>query len=257
MPDVNWLLQLPEGITPALALLFTLLAALTAMITSALGAGGGAILLVLLAQWIPPAALIPVHGLTQFGANFSRACLTRTHIHWPLIAAFLPGVILGAWLGSLVLIQVPDAIWQVVIALFVLWLCWGPALPMAAFGKLGTFIAATTTSFASLFVGATGPFVAAFLKQATDGRFQTIATFAAAMSLQHAPKAVAFGALGFVLRDWLGLILLMIAATVVGNRIGLHLLSRLSDQRFHHLLNLVLTLLALRLLWVAMTNSVL
>lgn len=254
MPDVNWLLHLPEGITPALALLFMFLAAAGAIITSALGAGGGAVLLVLLAQWIPPAALIPVHGLTQFGANLSRAFLTRRHIRWPVVAAFAPGVVVGAWLASLVLVEIPQAAWQVTIALFVLWLCWGPPLPTRALGSAGTFIAAILTSFASLFVGATGPLVAAFLKQATEGRFQTISTFAMAMTLQHAPKAVAFGALGFVLHEWLLLILLMIGATVIGNRIGLHLLSRLSDRRFHYLFNLVLTLLALRLLWLALTQ---
>lgn len=224
----------------------------TAIITCLFGAGGGLALLLVMALVIPPAALIPVHGLIQVGANASRAAMTWRHINARVLLAFLPGVLLGAWLGSLVLVRVPEPLWQLSIALFVLWLVWGPPLPKVVFGSAGIVLAAALTSFASLFVGATGPLVAAFLKQIPQHRFATVATFAGAMTLQHAPKAVLFGSLGFVLQDWLGFILLMILATVAGNRIGLSLLGRINDRRFHHLFNIALTLLALRLLWTAL-----
>jgi len=218
------------------------------------GAGGGAALLIIIAQWIPPAALIPVHGLTQMGANASRAAMTWRHIQWPVIAAFLPGALLGAWAGNRVLIQTPEAVWQLTIAAFVLWFCWGPALPRIAFGRIGVALAAALTTFISLFVGATGPLVAAFLKQLEQNRFRTVATFAAAMTIQHAPKALAFASLGFILHDWLLLILLMISATIIGNKVGLRFLKGWSDRRFHQLFNAVLTLLALRLIWQAFSG---
>lgn len=45
---------------------------LTSLISGALGIGGGALLLTVLATLLPPAALIPVHGVIQLGSNVGR-----------------------------------------------------------------------------------------------------------------------------------------------------------------------------------------
>jgi uncharacterized membrane protein YfcA len=101
-------------------------------------------------------------------------------------------------------------------------------------------------------VGATGPLVAAFVKQQQQGqRLPTVATFAAAMTLQHAPKALIYGAAGFVFSQWIGLIVMMITAGALGTWVGLRLLERRSDLRFTLVFNLLLTLLAVRLIWQA------
>lgn len=242
---------LPDGLTPTVALLLLLCSTVTSMITASLGAGGGVLLLVLMAMWIPPAAIIPVHGMIQLGSNGGRVVLTWRHIDWRTITAFAPGVLAGAALGAWLLVDMPAHLWQLTIGLFVLYLCWGPALPKAAFGQGGVFIASLLTSFVSLFVGATGPLVAAFIKQMHTDRFTTVATFATAMSLQHAPKALVFGVAGFVFHEWLAFILGMIAFGFAGTWLGLHALRSLSNRHFHRIFNLLLTILALRLLWQA------
>src|SRR5690606_28492660 len=61
-----------------------------------------------------------------------------------------------------------------------------------------------------------------------------------------------YGAAGFVFADWLGLIVLMILSGAVGTWLGLRLLRRLNDRRFTLIFNLLLTLLALRLVWQAL-----
>jgi uncharacterized membrane protein YfcA len=245
---------LPPGLSAEIVLLLLTCSVLTSLITATLGAGGGALLLVLMAIWLPPAAIIPVHGLVQLGSNAGRASLTWRHIDWRVIAAFAPGVALGMGVGSLVLVAVPPAIWQVTIALFILYLCWGPRLPALALGPAGTFLASVLTSFISLFVGATGPLVAAFVKQIHTDRFRAVATFATAMTLQHAPKALIFGLAGFALGQWLPLVAAMVLCGFAGTWIGLNLLARLSNRWFHQLFNVLLTLLALRLLWMAMVR---
>ena len=242
---------LPDSLSPALAIGLMLASVITSMITASLGAGGGLLLLVLMALWIPPAAIIPVHGMVQLGSNLGRATLTWRHTDWPAMAAFAPGVLVGASIGAWLLVDLPEHLWQLTIAGFVLYLCWGPALPKGAFGRSGIFVASAVTSFASLFVGATGPLVAAFIKQMHEDRFKTVATFATAMSLQHAPKALVFGLAGFVFREWVLFILGMIVFGFAGTWIGLHLLKKVNNRHFHVVFNLVLTLLALRLLWQA------
>ena len=247
---------LPDGLAAGVALLLLLASVLGSMISASLGAGGGLLLIVIMASWMPPAAIIPVHGLVQLGSNCGRAALTWRHIDWKVIAAFAPGVVLGASLGAWLLVDLPAQIWQLTIALFVLFLCWGPKLPKAAIGAPGIVIASAFTSFISLFVGASGPLVAAFIKQIHRDRFSTIATFSTAMALQHAPKALVFGLTGFMLSDWLALIVAMIGCGFIGTWLGLRLLKAFSDQRFGTVLNLLLTALALRLLWQAAAAGV-
>ncbi|MBW7471940.1 sulfite exporter TauE/SafE family protein [Marinobacter sp. M216] len=242
---------LPDSLSGPVAAFLLACSVLTSMITASLGAGGGVLLLVLMATWMPPAAIIPVHGMIQLGSNGGRALLTRNQVDWQVIAAFAPGVVVGAGLGAWLLVDLPAPVWQLTIGVFVLYLCWGPPLPRASFGKPGIFLASGLTSFVSLFVGATGPLVAAFIKQIHVDRFATVATFATAMTLQHAPKALVFSVAGFVFPEWLAFILAMIACGFAGTWLGLHLLRSLSNRWFHRTFNLILTLLALRLLWQA------
>ena len=245
---------LPADLSAVAVIVLIITATVTSAVTAAVGIGGGVLLLGLMAIVLPPAAIIPVHGMVQLGSNAGRAMMTLRHINLVTIGWFAPGVILGAWLGSLFLVDLPLPLIQLCIAGFILLLCWGPAIPRVASGAAGTLIAATLTSFVSLFVGATGPLVAAFIKQQQEQPLPTVATFAAAMTLQHAPKAIVYGAAGFVFSEWLGLIAAMIAAGALGTWAGLHLLKRRSDQRFALIFNLVLTLLAARLVWQAVAD---
>lgn len=55
----------------------------TSMITAIFGLGGGLILLAVLATILPPAVLIPVHGLVQLGSNAGRTLAMWRHVMWP------------------------------------------------------------------------------------------------------------------------------------------------------------------------------
>lgn len=251
MPLLDFLL--PDQLSFVAASFLILIAGLTSAITASIGVGGGVLLLAVMALTLPPAAIIPVHGMVQLGSNLNRALMTLKDIDWKLLAAFTPGALLGAWLASLFLVQLPVHVLQLTIAGFILFLTWGPKVPAMALGRIGTFVAALMTTFISMFAGATGPLVAAFVKQQHQGdRFRTVANFAAAMSVQHLPKTLVFGAAGFVFSDWLGLMLLMILSGAIGTWLGLHLLARLSNHHFGRIINIILTLLAIRLIWDAL-----
>jgi uncharacterized protein len=137
--------------------LLTLSAAFTSFFTACFGIGGGVMLLGVMAQVLPPQLIIPLHGVVQLGSNGGRAALGWRYIEWRLIAAFFPGAILGALLGSVVLVALPPSFMYLTIAAFILYSCWGPKLPKMVFGTLGTLAAGAITTFISLFAGATGP----------------------------------------------------------------------------------------------------
>lgn len=232
------------------------LSMLTSGLSAAAGIGGGTLLIATMAQVMPAAALIPVHGMVQLGSNLGRASMTWRHIDWSRIIAFAPGALIGALFAAWLLIRLPAGILELTIAAFVLLMCWGPSLPSRSLGRTGTLVAGAITTLLSSLVGASGPLVAVFLKQVSSERLVRVATFSTAMSLQHLSKAFVFGMAGFVFREWLGLMALMIAAGVIGTWLGLRLLKRLTDTRFDVLLKWVLTLLALRLLWLAVTELI-
>lgn len=238
-------------LTPEVNLGLIMLSMLTSGLSASLGIGGGTLLIITMAQIMPAAALIPVHGMVQLGSNLGRASMTWRYVDWRRLAAFAPGALLGALAASWLLIRLPAGVLELTIATFVLLLCWGPALPSRTLNATGTLLAGAVTTLLSSFVGASGPLVAAFLKQASPQRLVRVATFSSAMTLQHLSKAFVFGMAGFAFSDWLGLMALMIISGLAGTWLGLRLLKHLSDHRFDTLLKWILTMLSLRLLWLA------
>lgn len=250
MPLFDLLSPLSAGIN----LLLILISVFTSAFTAAVGVGGGLLLIMALAQVMPAAALIPVHGMVQTGSNVGRVALTWRHVDRKVIAAFLPGVVLGALAAAWLLVRLPAGLLELCIAAFVLYSCWGPGLPKRALGRAGVLLAGALTTLLSSLVGASGPMVAAFIKQGQADRLGKVATFSVCMSAQHLTKAFVFGMAGFVFRDWLGLMLAMVASGFLGTWLGLRLLRRLSEHRFDTLFRWALTLLALRLVWLGATR---
>jgi len=95
------------------------------MMTATLGIGGGVLLLAVMAGIMPVSALIPVHGLVQLGSNGNRALMTAKHIDWSMLKYFSLGAIVGAFLASFIVVQLPLVIIQFAVAAFILFLVWG------------------------------------------------------------------------------------------------------------------------------------
>lgn len=243
---------LPAALGPGQVLLLIALSGITSLITAALGIGGGVLLLALMATMLPVTALIPVHGLVQLGSNFNRALMTRQHIDWVRVCPFMLGALLGALVATLVLVQLPLTIIQLSVAGFILYLLWGPGFGKGELGRPGLAGMGALTTLVSMFVGATGPLVAAWVHRFNAGKFPTVATFAACMSVQHLLKLVVYSTLGFLFVEWLPLIIAMVAAGAAGTWLGLKLLDRMPPAWFRPLFRIIVTLLALRLIWQAL-----
>ncbi|MFV2093365.1 MAG: sulfite exporter TauE/SafE family protein [Hyphomicrobiales bacterium] len=223
-----------------------LVSAATSFITAAFGIGGGVVLIGILATLLPPAALIPVHGLVQFGSNVGRLVIMRAHVVWTVFPAFLAGNLLGAATGGLIAVNLPAPAVQVGIGAFILFSVY---MKIPDIGRGAGWVAGAIASFLAMFFGATGPFVAAYVWTLKLGRMQHVATHAAFMTAQHLIRVLAFGLLGFVYGPYLPLIAAMIATGFMGTIIGRLVLMRINDGKFRWALNAILTVLALRLIW--------
>lgn len=220
---------------------------LGAFVTTAFGAGGGVLLLGVLPVFLPVAAVIPVHGVLQAGSNGLRIGLLIRHIRWPFLLAFTGGGVIGTAIGASLFVRLPEAWLELALGIFILWTSWGPRprLRSRSLSVLGT--GGAVTGALTLFVGATGPFVAALFGALRLERHAHMATFSACMLLQHALKIAAFGLMGFAFAPWLPFIAAMFVAAFVGTWLGRLALGRMGDARFHRVLAVVLTLLAVRL----------
>lgn len=232
------------GIGITLALLASSFGA--SFITAAFGIGGGALLLAILASLLPPTVLIPIHGTVQIGSNLGRAAIMLRHVDWAVVPAFVGGSVVGVALGGSLAINFPAEAVQIGVGLFIVWSVF--SRPPAVFRKWSALTGAFS-SFLTMFFGATGPFIASYVKTLQLGREAHVATHSALMTIQHVLKTIAFGFLGFAFGPWLPFVIAMIAVGFAGTVAGRQVLTRITDARFFWVLKGILLVLAARLIW--------
>ena len=242
-------LVVPPGIGPGAALTLIGLSFFTSALTGALGLGGGVMMLGAMTQLLPPAVLLPVHGVVQIGSNFGRAVLMRRDVARALVPPFLAGSILGVMAGAWIVGLIPRWAMLSMLGAFILWSVWSPKLRPARLPQRWFLLVGAVSSFCTMFLGSTGPLVAAFLVPDPLTRKQVVATHAALMTLQHGLKVGAFAALGFALLPWLPMLALMIGLGFLGTMLGRVLLDRMPEHRFAGSFKLVLTALALKIIF--------
>ena len=250
MPMIE-LLALPDGIGPELALVISLAAAVTSFISAVAGLGGGTILLGLMATFLPPLALIPVHGVVQLGSNFFRTILLFPQARREVLLPFVAGSALGSVTSGMIIINIPPWLIQYGIACFIIWSVFGN---LPSMGRGHIFVAGTTSGFLTMLFGATGPFVGAFIKTFNLQPASHIATQAMLMTMQHLLKLIVFGLLGFAFVPYILLIGMMLFSGFVGTIIGKSTLLKINEMLFKKIVNVVLLILAVRLIWLATTS---
>ena len=242
----------PDVATPIVALLLGM-SFLSSLITVAFGIGGGALLLAVMAVTMPPAALIPVHGVVQVGSNLGRAVLFARHTVWAALPGFTIGSVIGVAIGGNIVVSIPPGLVQAGVGLFIVWAVF--ARPPQWLSRWPV-ITGAISSFLTMFFGATGVFVASYSKSLKLPRHPHVATHATLMSVQHLLKSVTFAFLGFAFAPWAPFIAGMILAGLLGTMAGNLVLTRMSDARFHRALDIVLLLIAARLIWSGLQTGV-
>ncbi len=245
------LFYFPESLSPAISWSFVLLSFFTSLLTASFGLGGGAVLLAVMAQTMPVTALIPVHGAVQTGSNLGRTLIMLPNVRWDLLSWFLLGSLVGALLGGNLVISLPQDFLRALLGAFILFSVWGASWRFSRVSRPllsgGGFI----TTFLTMFVGVAGPLVVGFIRAFGLSSVGLVATTAACMATQHILKIVIFGFLGFAFAPYLPLIALMILSGFFGTVLGRKVLMKIDQKLFSRVLNIILTLLALRLIFTA------
>lgn len=244
-------MEMPPGLATWSALALIALSFVTSLITATFSLGGGSLMIAAMALVMPPAVVVPVHGCVQLGSNAGRALVMRSHIQWRFILWITLGAVIGSVIGGRFAWLLPDRWFTALIGLFVLVTTWLPQPKLIGTSRLVQFTGGMLVSAVGMVVGAAGPLVAAFVRGIPDRR-QLVATHATLNALQHLFKVVVFVAMGFAFRQYLLLILLMVAAGFAGTNVGSRMLTRIPEAAFRLVFRILLSLVSLGLIWRAM-----
>jgi uncharacterized membrane protein YfcA len=154
--------------------------------------------------------------------------------------------VLGVAFGGAVAVNIPPWMVLVGVGLFV---GWSVLSKPPAWLKRWPWLTGWVSSVLTMFFGASGVFVAGYSKSLGLDRHGFVATHAMLMTIQHGLKIAAFGVLGFAFAPWVGLSVGLIVAGFAGTVAGRLVLRKISDHRFGQVLDIMLLLMALRLIY--------
>lgn len=239
------------NIGPPLFLLLSLVSFAAAFFGVFTGAAGGVLLLGVMALVMPASVIVPVHTVVMLGAGAARTAIMWRYVMQKTIVPYLLGAASGATLAAKVFVSLPLSITLGILGGFILVVTWIPTIGRigAAHGRF--LVVGFFTTFLGIFVSATGTLLAPFVASAAPDRRNHSATVGALMLTTHVSKLIAFGFLGFAIGPFVPLTAAMILASIAGSWVGKVALSRTSEARFRIILQLVLTAMALRLIWSA------
>lgn len=226
-------------------------ALLTSIISGFAGVAGGILLLAVMSIFLPASALIPIHGLVQLGSNSSRVFLLWKHIDRKIIPLYLLGGVLGAAIGSQVVVSVEGQLYSLALGTFILIVTWLPRFKSTPKIPGKWMFIGVGATFLSLVFGAIGPLLAPFFLRERISKESLVVTKATCQMIGHLYKTIVFGFLGFAFADYSDLLIGMLAAVVLGNYIGKQLLGKVDDRIFRQVLKWMITALAVRMIVIA------
>jgi uncharacterized protein len=189
---------------------------LTSLLTAAVGIGGGLGLLSVMPSFMPMAAVIPLHGMTQFVSNASRFVFDYRNAESHLLPAYFSGACLGSLVGYFFIGRIPD-LYLSAAPLFCTW-----TGLVANLGRLFTnfFSIAFVQTFLSLFVASVGLISQPVLIKQGLPKNRVIVTHAMQMSVLHGLKVATFVAVGFPFLRYWEIVAVMVAASAAGTYMG-------------------------------------
>jgi uncharacterized membrane protein YfcA len=204
-----------------------------------------------MAPFFTPTVLIPLHGIVQLASNVTRTLLLKPHIDKRIAFLFVIGSVVGTFFGTPFIHLLPENFFRFLLGCFILIMTWMPKPKKAPKHRYMFAGVGLGAGFLSLFIGATGPFIAPFFLHAGLDKKGLVASKAFCQAVLHTTKMVAYFVSGFVLTPWLEELAWMIPAVILGNMLGKKILFKLPEDQFRSILKLLITLAALRVIWLA------
>lgn len=227
---------------------------LAAVSNAAFSSGGAMIILAVTSTVLPVWAVVPIHSTLLIGSTASRALAFRQYVDWRIAGPFLVGSAIAVPLASRLFFAIPETAIAIAIAtvmLVAIWLPevrWRPRIrhPWAVVGFVHSFL---STLFAY------GALLHAVILHTGLDRRQIVGTMAAGLTGMSLFKILGYSVNGFDYRPFIATIALSILAAVVGTWVGKLIIDRISETTFRFVFRALVTVTAIRLLYVTIANA--
>lgn len=231
-------------------LLLFCLVTIGSLITSLTGLGGGTLILAGLLLVYPPELAIPLHSFTQFSANALRAGIFFKEVKWRVVFSYALLMLPAAWIAAKIFDALNPSVLKILVAFFILFSIFPwKVKPTHEPGTRTFVLIGALSGFLGVFVGAIGPAVVPFFNRLKISREGILSTKSAGQMLLQLSKIIAFsGAAGvnfLSLKDHIGILVL---GTLVGVLVSIPIGKRISDQKFDLAVNILLGLIAVKVL---------
>jgi uncharacterized membrane protein YfcA len=212
--------------------------------------GGGIFLLAVSTFILPISAVVPVNSTIIIASLFFRLVYFHRHILWDISRPFALGSIVGAVVGVQTFSLLSEFAILVMLGLTILAMLWMPPIKIRAnlpmpflwLGAVHTWLSAIT---------GLGGLLQGYLLRGKHARQAIVGTIAACMFWMSILKIIGYIWVGFDYGPYLTIILLAILASFLGTWVGKRFLGYITDDQFRWGMRLILTLMAVRLFWVA------
>lgn len=221
-------------------------------ISGAFAIGGGFLMLAVVAAVLPVAAVVPLHSVLMLGTAIGRSVYFRPFVRWEIVRPFVLGCLIGAPLGARIYLSLPEVVIALVLGLFMLGAVWMPPVPWRIPLQHPFFAVGIVHSCLSAMFSFGGIMQPLMMRTGLD-KMQIIATLAVALLFMNLAKIAGYVAFGFDFAPYLLLIGAALLAGVAGARVGKHVAERVSEARFRLVFRIMMTALALQLLYRAWT----
>lgn len=227
---------------------------IAALCNAAFSAGGAMIVLAVTSTVLPVAAIVPMHSTLLIGSTSARMLFFWQYIDWKIAGPFLLASVIAVAIGSRLYVEMPETIIATAISLVMLvaiWLpdvSWRPRLkhPWFAVGFIHSLL---STLFAY------GALLHAIILHTNLRRREIVGTMAACLTGMGVFKIVGYTATGFDYRPFLTIIASSLLAAFFGTWLGKKVVDRVSERVFRLVFRSLVTLTALRLLYVGLFSA--
>ena len=161
---------MPLGLDYIDTRLLLLLTMIGAGFTTAVGMGGGIIVIGAMSLFLPIHVLIPIHAIVQGGSGIFRAFTFRKTFLKQLFLIFVLGTLLGYAIGTNFLIALPDFALKLILGMGIIFLIYMPGFKVRRVSFMSIFACGSLTGFLTLFIGVMGPILGTFLTSFLSNR---------------------------------------------------------------------------------------
>lgn len=229
-------------------LILSLINLFTSGLTAITGVGGGMILIGLMPMFLPAAAIVPVHGATQFASNASRAWFGRDNLDYRYFWPFLIGSAVGIVVFGILVQFFHLEMIPLFIGIYILLIQWSERVNQLLRSLDNFYLVGFIQMGLGLFVGTPGPLAIALLNKKYQDNNTVVSVGALMMSVVHIAKLPVYLTLGFAFADYWQVMLMMIASAMLGSLIGTRLRHKIPMSWLKTLLPWLLTAIALKLI---------